>query len=333
MIKRINIFFVDKWKGILFTAIIGLTSIVLEPFMPSWLNSILLALLIGIVVGNWTKVPTSFSSGVEYTSAKMLEYSLLFLAVGINYAEIGELGSTAFLGIVLVVFLVLSLTVFLSRRMNCPGNTGILVGFGTAICGSSAIAALASSTKNNEKEDVAIAMAVVNLLGTVGMLFFPVILSRMEVSTSTIGFLVGGSLHSVGNVAGAGFSIGETAGDAAITVKLARVALLTPGLIYMTYLTRQGQVKGWKSYLKLPWYLVAFIAISLLVSFIDIPESVTKDLERIGKIILTIAMAGIGLRVSFKKLLMAGSKGLTFGVLIFGIQLLLLFGVVALMNS
>jgi uncharacterized membrane protein YadS len=60
---------------------------------------------------------------------------------------------------------------------------------------------------------------------------------------------------------------------------------------------------------------------------------VTKDLERIGKIILTIAMAGIGLRVSFNKLLMAGSKGLTFGFLIFGIQLLLLFGVVALMNS
>ncbi len=333
MLKTITTFFEDKWKGVLFTAIIGVISIVLEPLMPSWLNSILLALLIGIAVGNWTKVPASFSSGVEYTSAKMLEYSLLFLAVGINYAEIGELGTTAFLGIVLVVFLVLSLTVFLSRRMNCPGNTGILVGFGTAICGSSAIAALASSTKNNQKEDVAIAMAVVNLLGTVGMLIFPVLLSSMEVSTSTIGFLVGGSLHSVGNVAGAGFSIGETAGDAAITVKLARVALLTPGLIYMTYLTRQQQAKGWKSYLKLPWYLVAFIAISLLVSFVDIPESFTKDLERIGKIILTIAMAGIGLRVSFKKLLLAGSKGLSFGFVIFGIQLLLLFGVVALMNS
>jgi uncharacterized integral membrane protein (TIGR00698 family) len=333
MIKRIKTFFEDKWKGILFTAIIGLTSMMLEPFTPSWLNSILLALLIGIAVGNWTKVPASFSVGVEYTSAKMLEYSLLFLAVGINYAEIGELGITAFLGIVLVVFILLTLTVYLSRRMNCPGNTGVLVGFGTAICGSSAIAALASTSKENQKEDVAIAMAVVNLLGTVGMLLFPMLISNTDLSTSTIGFLVGGSLHSVGNVAGAGFSIGETAGDAAITVKLARVALLTPGLIYITYLTRQEQTKGWKSYLKLPWYLIAFIIVSLLVSVIDIPAPLTKDLERIGKIILTIAMAGIGLRVSFKKLLIAGSKGLTFGIVIFGIQLFLLLGIVALMNS
>lgn len=326
-------FLQDKWKGILFTAIIGVLSIVLERFTPSWLNSILLALLMGIALGNWIKVPESLAPGIEYTSAKMLEFSLLFLAVGINYSEIGELGSTAFLGIVLVVFIVLTLTVVLSRKFNCPANTGVLIGFGTAICGSSAIAALASASTKNQKEDVAIAMAVVNLLGTVGMLLFPVLIANFQLSTSTIGFLVGGSLHSVGNVAGAGFSIGETAGDAAITVKLARVALLTPGLIYMTYLTRQQQRQGWKSYLKLPWYLIAFIVISILVSFIDVPESTTKGLESIGKIILTIAMAGIGLRVSFKKLMLAGSKGLTFGIVMFAIQVALLLLVVAFMNT
>jgi len=218
---------------------------------------------------------------------------------------------------------------FVSKRFNCPGNTGILVGFGTAICGSSAIAALAPSLQKQNKEDVAIAMAVVNLLGTLGMLVLPWALLQIDwpssdVASSAIGYLVGGSLHSVGNVAGAGFAIGKSAGDVAITVKLARVALLTPGLIFMTYLTQRNAEGSWKRYFNLPWYLIGFIIVTFVVSVVDVPKPALKDVEYVGKVILTIAMAAIGLKVSFKKLLQAGSRGLRFGVVMFALQLSLL---------
>jgi uncharacterized integral membrane protein (TIGR00698 family) len=259
----------------------------------------------------------------------MLELSILFLAVGINYADVAALGVQPFLGVAAVVFTVLFLSFFLAKRFNCPGNTGILVGFGTAICGSSAIAALAPSLQKQNKEDVAIAMAVINLLGTLGMLVLPWALLQVDwpsqdVAASAMGYLVGGSLHSVGNVAGAGFAIGKSAGDIAITVKLARVALLTPGLIFMTYLTQRHSQGSWKRYFQLPWYLIGFILVTLLVSVIDIPKPALKEVEYIGKVILTIAMAAIGLKVSVKKLMQAGSRGLRFGVVMFLLQIALL---------
>ena len=161
------------YKGILFSIFVGLLSVLLEKFMPPAFNGILIALLLGMFLGNLLKLPVALESGINYTSSKMLELSILFLAVGINYTDIAALGVQPFVGVALVVFAVLFLSFFLSKRFNCPGNTGILVGFGTAICGSSAIAALAPSLQKQNKEDVAIAMAVVNLLGTLGMLFLP----------------------------------------------------------------------------------------------------------------------------------------------------------------
>ncbi len=319
----------EMYKGIVFSVLLGLAAVFLEKFTPPAFNGILIALLLGILLGNTVKLPENLASGIQYTSSKMLELSILFLAVGINYADVAALGVQPFLGVAAVVFTVLFLSFFLAKRFNCPGNTGILVGFGTAICGSSAIAALAPSLQKQNKEDVAIAMAVINLLGTLGMLVLPWALLQVDwpsqdVAASAMGYLVGGSLHSVGNVAGAGFAIGKSAGDVAITVKLARVALLTPGLIFMTYLTQRHSQGSWKRYFQLPWYLIGFILVTLLVSVIDIPKPALKEVEYIGKVILTIAMAAIGLKVSVRKLIQAGSRGLRFGVVMFLLQIALL---------
>lgn len=260
-------FWDENGKGFLLSILVGFFALFVEKFTPPSLNGILLALVFGMLIGNFWALPNSFEKGISYTSSKMLELSILFLAVGINYSEISKLGYQPFFGIVLVVFTVLILAFWLSKQFNCPGNTGILVGFGTAICGSSAIAAFAPTLKIQEKEDVAISMAVVNLLGTVGMLVLPWFLLPLQWPSEAVGYLVGGSLHSVGNVAGAGFAIGKSAGDVAITVKLARVALLTPGLIFMTFLvqrnansnTNANEVGSWKKYFQLPWYLIGFI--------------------------------------------------------------------------
>ncbi len=327
----------EMYKGIVFSVLLGLAAVYLEKFTPPAFNGILIALLLGILLGNTVKLPENLASGIQYTSSKMLELSILFLAVGINYADVAALGVQPFLGVAAVVFTVLFLSFFLAKRFNCPGNTGILVGFGTAICGSSAIAALAPSLQKQNKEDVAIAMAVINLLGTLGMLVLPWALLQVDwpsqdVAASAMGYLVGGSLHSVGNVAGAGFAIGKSAEDIAITVKLARVALLTPGLIFMTYLTQRHSQGSWKRYFQLPWYLIGFIMVTLLVSVIDIPKPALKEVEYIGKVILTIAMAAIGLKVSVKKLMQAGSRGLRFGVVMFLLQIALLGLVMLLMR-
>jgi uncharacterized integral membrane protein (TIGR00698 family) len=319
--------FQREGRGIILATAIGVLSLFLAEYTPSAINSVMIALILGIALGNVITIPSSFESGVAYTSGKLLELSIIFLAFAINYSHIVKLGATSFIAVALVLFIILILSVVLAKKFNCPGSTGWLVGFGTAICGSSAIAALAPSV-SKDKDDVAISMAVVNLYGTLGMIFLPMILLKTGLDTSEMGLMIGGSLHSVGNVAGAGYTVGEEAGEAAITIKLARVALLTPGLIFINFLINRKTAASWKDHFKLPWYLIGFIVITLIGTFVDFPESYLEIMESMGKVVLTIAMAAIGMKVSFKKLIRSGRKGLSFGFIMFLIQLALLAGFV-----
>lgn len=323
-------FFNREGRGIVLASVIGIISLFLANYTPSAINSVMIALVLGIALGNVWKVPEAFSSGISYTSGKLLELSILFLAFAINYTNIAKLGSSSFVAVSVVLFALLLLTVFLSKKFNFSGSTGWLIGFGTAICGSSAIAALSPSV-TKDKEDVAVSMAVVNLYGTLGMIFLPMILLRTGMDANDMGLMIGGSLHSVGNVAGAGFTVGPEAGEAAITIKLARVALLTPGLIFINFLINRKTAASWKDHFKLPWYLIGFIVITILGTFVTFPESFLTTMESIGKIILTIAMGAIGMKVSFQKLINSGRRGLGFGLLLFVIQLAMLYGFISIM--
>jgi uncharacterized integral membrane protein (TIGR00698 family) len=244
------------------------------------------------------------------------------LAFSINYTAITQLGFASFSIVAIVVVVMLLMSYYLALKFNCPGATGWLVGFGTTICGSSAIAALAPNITKN-KNDVAISMAVVNLFGSLGMIVMPIVLQKFDLSSKQMGLMLGVSLHSIGNVAGSAYSINNEVGLAAVTFKLARVALLSPALIFFNYLVHKNSNKNIKEIFTLPWYLWSFIGITIVSSFVSFPPVFLDLMETLGKIILTIAMAAIGLKVSFAQLFQSGRKGLLFGLVIFAIQVLL----------
>lgn len=311
------------YKGVILATLLGLAAYVAGNYTPSSFNSILIALLAGMMVGNLYSLPQDYDPGITLTSGKLLELSILFLAFSINYTHIARLGAGSFTIIAIVVLAMLLITYYLAIKIKCPGSTSWLIGFGTAICGSSAIAALAPGVSKS-KEDVGVAMAVINLFGSLGMIVLPLILMKTSMNTTKLGLLLGGSLHSVGNVAGAGYAISNEVGEAAITIKLARVALLSPALIFFNFLVNHKTVSNWKEHFKLPWYLWSFIFITVFTSWIHLPTSLISLMDNIGKVILTIAMAAIGLKVSFRKLFYSGRKGVAFGLVVFMIQLGLL---------
>lgn len=309
--------------GLFLASAIGLTAYFASGYLPSSFNSILVALLLGMLVGNFIALPASFQSGISLTSSKLLELSILFLAFSINYTHIAQLGAVSFGIIALMVVVMLLLSYYLAIRVNCPGSTGWLVGFGTTICGSSAIAALAPCI-SKQKEDVGIAMAVVNLMGTIGMIAMPLVLTKLSLSDTQMGLLIGGTLHSVGNVAGAGYAVSNEVGLASITIKLARVAMLSPALIFFNYLVNRHQAKHWREHFNLPWYLWSFMAITVLSSLVQFPSSFLSAMEVLGKVVLTIAMAAIGLKVSFKQLYQSGQRGIGFGLIMFAAQIIIM---------
>lgn len=315
-------------NGILLSLIIGVSAFIIAYFF-TFFNAILLGLLLGIVIGNFFTISSQLSVGVTFTSSKLLELSIVFLAFGINYSDVNTIGWQNLVFIILMIIFVLAGTLFLSKKLNCPSNVGYLVGFGTAICGSSAIAAIAPNFKDN-KEDIGVSLAVVNLFGVLGMLILPIVLPTLGLSNIETGVIIGGSLHAVGNVVGAGYAMSQSIGDFSLMIKMARVALLSPALILFSLLINKNKETNWKKHLNLPWYLWAFIFISIFVSTVSLPNVVLKNMDFLGKLSLTIAMSAIGLKVGFKSLLTSARKGLLFGALIFILQVLFLIALLFL---
>lgn len=308
--------------GILFALIPAAAAWLISPFIP-FVNSIMMGLLLGIVIGNVHRINTKFDTGLSWSSSKGLEWSIIFLSFSINYKHIGELGFRSFLIISLALLILLFSIRLLSRKLKCPGTSGLLIGFGTAICGSSAIAALVPQLNSN-RTDTGMAIAVVNLLGTIMMLLFPFVLPLFDLNLADLGLIIGGSLHAVGNVAGAGYAMSGEIGDAAITIKLARVALLSPALILMHFMVKNESGETKKIKFKFPWYLWGFLIITFLNTFVPLPQMLLQSTKIGGEAVLTLAMTAIGMRVRIMDLIKSGSKGLMFGVIVFLLFLLLI---------
>jgi uncharacterized integral membrane protein (TIGR00698 family) len=309
-------------SGFLLVTILSFIAIILG-YSFSFINTILFGLFLGLIVGNLFKMPLTFNAGISFTSSKFLEFSIIFLAFGININHLNALGWESLLIVLLLIISVLTLTVFLAKYFNCPSRVGWLVGFGTAICGSSAIAALAPSFKKNN-EDIGVSIAVVNLYGTIGMIVLPFLFTFFNLDQKTMSMLLGGTLHAVGHVVGAGYGISDAIGEQALAVKLARVALLGPAIIFFNYITVDKNQRKNKSIFNLPWYIWGFVVISFFISVVEMPKVIINYASEIGKILLTFAMVAIGIKVKIIDLIQSGKKGMIFGFVIFSIQILLL---------
>ena len=299
-------------KGIILSVLLGLLALFIAPYIPM-ANAVIIALLLGIVLSNLFKIPDTYNKGITFSSKYILEFAIIFLGFGIRFQDIQNLGWQVVIILILSILIILFATLFLSKIFTCRTSTGYLIGFGTAICGSSAIAAIAPKI-SKEKSDVGIAIAVVNLLGLLGMIAFPFIVTE-QMLPDKVALLIGASLHGVSNVAGAGYAINEHIGDLAITIKLGRVALLAPAIIFFNFLVNKEA--SFKENLKMPYYIIGFIVVSAMVSFINLPPDLIHFFRELGKALLTISMAAIGLNIHLGQLYKNGRIALSFGFVIF----------------
>lgn len=306
----------------LITVLVAVLGILLAPYIPGF-NEVLVALVLGMILGNTTDWSSKYKEGMDLSSSKILETSIVLLAAGMSVSEIGELGWETMVIIVSMVVLMLLATVFLSKRINCPRSGGLLTGFGTTICGSSAIAAVAP-TVAKDKHDIGISLAVVSLIGAIFMFVWPAIGKLIEIDDLNMALLTGGTLHSVGNVAGAGYSVSKEVGDMAVTIKMLRVAMLAPAVLFFNLLTSETKPKSIIEFFKLPIYLWAFIAVTLVVAFVDIQQGILDGIEVLAKWLLAVAMAAIGFKTSFKTLYQSGKKVLLFGFVIYFVQMVII---------
>ena len=315
-------------RGLILVGVVALISILLADNVLPNIGSVTLAIMIGMLIGNLPFIDREYAAGFNFAEKKLLPMAIVCLGAELQLRVLAGLGVPTMLIIVTIVGSTIFLSLVIGRRLGFPESFSLLMGTGNAICGSSAIAAI-SPLVDGKEEDVGLSVGVVNLLGTVGIFFLPVLvqLSRLDVVKG--GVVIGGSLQAVGQVVAAGYTVNADTGNMALLVKMGRVLLLGPIALLVSWRTAAGTKIKAREAIKVPNFIIGFLLVSILVSWQIVPETTVTGIKLAGKWLLLLAMAGIGLKLHLPTMLKQGPRTLMFGILIATMQLLILLMMVS----
>ncbi|MCF8277954.1 MAG: putative sulfate exporter family transporter [Flavobacteriales bacterium] len=314
--------FKTKIPGLLASLAIAVMAVIASTVVSS-VGAILMALILGAVIGNLGLNTRVLNSGLKFVEKTILELAIVLIGFGFDGKHLSELRVELMISLVVVVTMVLFLSILLGRLFKVDKKLSILLGVGNAICGSAAIAAIAPFLKSDEK-DIGLSLGVINLLGVIGLALLPGLSYLLCFSDFETGVLIGGTLQAIGHVAASSFSMGDTIGSWAMVVKMGRVFLLIPLLVVMYFIGRKkSEVVG-----RFPWFILAFAAAVYVAQTGFFPDSFMKGLAAAGDFALALAMAAIGIGIRVKPLLNVSAKGIALGTALFGLQILMIVGLV-----
>lgn len=262
------------------------------------LGPLLVALLLGALVANTRWGSHRLLEGHAALTRLLLRLGVVVLGLRLPLADIASIGAGGVVVVVVTVAATFSLTRWAGNRMGLDGGFVTLLAAGFSICGAAAIAAVDDAVRAREK-DVAHAVALVTVFGTVMIVLVPWLTTRLGLTEEQGAVWAGASIHEVAQVVAAASVVGGGAVAVAMTVKLGRVALLAP-----TYLVAaRGAAAGRGTGVPLvPWFLVGFVAMVALRSTGLLPASVLAGSEQVTTLLLAAGMFGLGLGMRLREL-------------------------------
>lgn len=299
------------------------------------LSPILLAIVLGLLMGNALKLPAIVTPGLKFCLVHVLRLGIVLLGVRLSLAQAGEIGLKAIPVVLVCVTLALLLVTFVSRKMGLSSRLGTLIAAGTGICGATAIVALAPSIRARD-EETSYAVACITVFGMLAMLAYPYLAhSLFAGDLLKIGLFLGTAIHDTAQVAGAGLAYSQVYGqsaalDAAIVTKLLRnlgMLVVIPLLSILYLRSEQISTERPSLWSMVPLFILAFAAMSLLRTVGDlgspalglIPDARWQTLigaaSDISSWCLGIAMAAVGLGTRFSGLREMGWKPLLVGLI------------------
>ena len=211
----------------------------------------------------------------------------------------------------LSVIVTIVVSMLAARLLGFKGMFGLLTGGATAICGASAALALCAALPRHPLKERALLFTVIGVstLSTLSMIVYPMLARALGLDAVQAGIFLGGTIHDVAQVVGAGYGMSQETGDVATVVKLLRVAMLLPIIVAVTWMTRsQSTGIGSASAPLLPWFAVAFAGLVALNSTGWVPVAVQASGNDLSRWCLVAAIAAIGMKTQLKELATVGLK-------------------------
>ncbi|MCL6229954.1 YeiH family protein [Bartonella bilalgolemii] len=300
---------INLGPGILICALIsvfayGLEVIEKQFLAEAWIETLVLAILLGSIVRSCSSLPAYFDKGINFCAKILLEIAIVLLGASISVHTVLSAGWTLLAGIIVIIFLTIFISFVIGRFYGLSKNSAILVACGNAICGNSAIVATAPVI-NAKSEEVAASIAFTALLGAIIIFILPSLQPFFNFSFNQYGILAGMTVYAVPQVLAATAPISFVSVQIATLVKLVRVLMLGPIIFILAIIyPRPGYRLRLHSFI--PWFIMGFIIMMLIRSAELIPTTALTPINFITQLFTIISMAGLGLSVDIRSLKKAG---------------------------
>jgi uncharacterized integral membrane protein (TIGR00698 family) len=246
----------------------------------------------------------------KYTS-KILQASIVLMGFGMSLTAVISASKNGFFETVISVITVMTLGILLGKLFKVEKNISVLIASGTAICGGSAIAAIAPIL-NSKNYQNSFALIVVFVLNAVSLFLFPIIGHKLGLSQETFGNWTAIAIHDISSVVGAGAIYGEKALQVATTVKLIRALWIIPLSLVIAFMHKNGEKKS----IKFPWFILFFVLAIVFANLFPAYENNYEHLNWLGKRGMVIALFLIGSNISISDIKKSGPKSFALGIIL-----------------
>ena len=304
-------FVADRYRGVLIAVIVATAAKFLSEHYGA--PAMLMALLLGIAF-NFLSEGGACQLGIEFSARTILRIGVALLGVRISIETMIGLGPALILTVIAGVVLTILFGILAARVLGRSARFGVLTGGAVAICGASAAMAIAAILPKSEtsERDLTFTVLGVTILSTLAMITYPILTATFEFDARAAGVFLGGTIHDVAQVVGAGYSISEETGDVATLVKLIRVAMLAPVVLVISLIMQRRVATGEdaKRPPLLPLFVIGFLALGAANSMGLIPGSVTTVLSTGSQWALLTAIAAVGMKTSLKTMFDIGGQAI-----------------------
>ena len=275
--------------------------------------ALLAGLIVGLLLGNpWQKYTI-------IASKYALQVAVVGLGFGIDLYQVSETGLMGIVYTATSLILTLTAGYFIGRAFKIRPKLSHLVGVGTAICGGSAIAAVAPTIKA-EPQEISVSLAIVFILNAVALFVFPVAGEWLNLTQQQFGMWAAIAIHDTSSVVGAASKFGNEALQIATTLKLTRALWIVPMVLLSAFLFKSKETK-----LKLPLFIPLFLLASVLFTFVGPVATIAPMVVTIAKKLLVLSLFLIGVNVNPATLKMISVRpfwqGLLLWLLVAGVSL------------
>ena len=301
--------FKKNLPGISVAIITGLAALFLSEHYGA--PAMLFALLLGIAM-SFLYQETPCREGIEFTSNFILRVGVALLGLRLAFNDLIGLGWEIIVALLVAIMSTIFLGILLSRKLGFSKSFGALTGGSVAICGASAamaITAILPDNKNKERDTLLTVIGVTSM-STIAMVVYPILAAYFGLDETQSGLFLGGTIHDVAQVVGAGYSVSEHTGDISTLVKLVRVSMLMPVVLIMLFVIKHfnNSHSQQTNTAKVPLFLVIFIVLMVINSCFNLPEYIINTSISFSRFALVTAIAAIGMKSNFSKLKSVGFK-------------------------